>query len=104
MTDKPDPSLFSVDLREGQYEAVFAVSGTVQHTIKATSLEDARAQAHAMIEEVSEIAVGLHDEDISLDRVRPKPPMYRITRGGQKISASFLLPGDLPRDPDESGF
>lgn len=104
MTDKPDPSLFSVDLRDGEYVAVFAVSGVVRHKIKAASHEDARAQAHAMIEEMSEIAVGLEDEDITLDWVKPDTPMYRITRNGEKIKCSFLLPGDLPRDPDETGF
>ena len=106
MTNKPDPSLFSVNLQEGQYEAIFEVTGKLYHRITADSQKSACDQADAMMEEDSgELDLfDLDGAEVELYSVRKCPPMYRITRDGQAMQVSYLQAGDLPREPDARGF
>lgn len=101
MSDKPDPSLCSVDHREGEYTVQFAISGTREETIQATNPYEAHKIANAVVLEMSDNDFDLDDIDVSIDWVKKAPPMYRVTRNGKMMQTSYLRPGDLPRDPDE---
>jgi hypothetical protein len=100
----PTPADFSADTREGEYEARFRVTGEVHVQIKASSLEDARRQAFAMLDD-ERFGLELDGVDeVEVDRVFKAHTMYRVIREGREMQVSHLLPGDLPRDPDERGF
>ncbi|MCY1235571.1 hypothetical protein D9M68_150740 [compost metagenome] len=104
MADQPNKADFIADERPGEYEARFAVSGTVHVTIKAGSLEEARAKADAMAED-EEFGLELDEaDDVSVRWVGKSATMFLVTRDGQKMQVSRLEPGDLPRQPDERGF
>ncbi|MDW9823103.1 hypothetical protein GOC19_02980 [Sinorhizobium meliloti] len=104
MSDLPNKADFIADERPGEYEATFSVRGTIRVTIKAGSLEEARAKADAMTED-EEFGLELDDaDDVSLDRVGKTRPMFLVTRDGRSMQVSHLQSGDLPRQPDERGF
>jgi|GEM_PF-3203195 len=69
MSDLPNKSDFIADERPGEYEATFSVRGTIRVTIKAGSLEEARAKADAMTED-EEFGLELDEaDDVSLNWV-----------------------------------
>lgn len=103
-TTKPDPSLFSVNQRDGEYELLFRIEGTVGLTINANSLEEAKEKARAMIDE-DDFGFELDEvDDARVVKVYKTQPMYRITRNGKRMQTSRLQPGDEPREPDDQGF
>ncbi|NEK15713.1 hypothetical protein [Rhizobium leguminosarum] len=90
--------------RPNEYELRFSVEGQVRLTVKAESLEDAMAQARAMVDEDD---FGLELDDVfhvKVDRVRKSCAMYLVTRDGRPMQVSVLEEHDKPRQPDESGF
>ncbi|RVJ77590.1 hypothetical protein [Sinorhizobium meliloti] len=104
MSDLPNKADFIADERPGEYEATFSVRGTVRVTIKAGSLEEARAKADGMTED-EEFGLELDEaDDVSVNWVGRPLPMFLVTRHGRKMKVSHLQPGDLPRQPDERGF
>ncbi|MCA1490129.1 hypothetical protein I6F11_04245 [Ensifer sp. NBAIM29] len=104
MTDAPNKADFLVDERPGEYQATFDVRGRITVTIKAGSLEEARAKADAMSED-DEFGLELDDaDDVTVNWVGRPLPMYLVTRDGRKMKVSRLQPGDVPRQPDERGF
>ncbi|ASP63358.1 hypothetical protein [Sinorhizobium meliloti] len=104
MSDLPNKADFIADERPGEYEATFSVRGTIRVTIKAGSLEEARAKADAMTED-EEFGLELDEaDDVSVNWVGRPLPMFLVTRDGKKMKVSRLQPGDLPRQPDERGF
>ncbi|RVG60002.1 hypothetical protein [Sinorhizobium meliloti] len=104
MSELPNEADFVADERPGEYEATFSVRGTIRVTIKAASLEEARAKADAMTED-EEFGLELEEaDDVSLDKVGKTRPMFLVTRDGRSMQVSHLQPGDLPRQPDERGF
>jgi hypothetical protein len=106
MTDieQPNPEDFSVNERPGEFNVTFSVRGTIRTTIKADSLEDARAKAREMAE-FEEFGIELDEaDDVEIDLVSKSPVMYRVLRDGKTMQVSRLAPGDLPRQPDERGF
>ncbi|OJU66195.1 MAG: hypothetical protein BGO05_10130 [Rhizobiales bacterium 63-7] len=104
MTEAPNKADFSVNERAGEYRVPFVVTGSIETTINADSLEEARAKASAMTED-EEFGLELDQADyVSVDYVSACRPMYRVTREGKAMQVSHLLPGDEPRQPDERGF
>ncbi|RVO33126.1 hypothetical protein CN093_28640 [Sinorhizobium meliloti] len=104
MSDLPNKADFIADERPGEYEATFSVRGTIRVTIKAGSLEEARAKADAMTEG-EEFGLELDEaDDVSVNWVGRPLPMFLVTRDGKKMKVSRLQPGDFPRQPDERGF
>ncbi|MDE3771556.1 hypothetical protein I7G86_07390 [Sinorhizobium meliloti] len=104
MSDLPNKADFIADERPGEYEATFSVRGTIRVTIKAGSVEEARAKADAMTED-EEFGLELDEaDDVSVNWVGRPLPMFLVTRDGKKMKVSRLQPGDLPRQPDERGF
>ncbi|MQW28455.1 hypothetical protein GHK69_24185 [Sinorhizobium meliloti] len=104
MTELSNKADFIADERPGEYEATFSVRGTIRVTIKAESLDEARAKADAMTED-EEFGLELDEaDDVSLNWVGKTRPMYLVTREGRTMQVSRLEPGDLPRQPDERGF
>lgn len=107
MTDKPNSSDFSVNEKPRDYEVTIGVSGSMRVTIQADSEDHAEKLAEELADKLAEgvLDVEFDDlDDVSVDHIRKKPPMYRVTRDGQKMQVSRILSGDLPRDPDERGF
>lgn len=104
MNDKPNPEDFSADERPGEYRVRFHVRGTIETTIDASSLEEARAKAEAMVEDEDSCLELDSADDVDIAYVHREPKRYRMIRGGKKIQATWLEPGDLPREPDEHGF
>lgn len=105
-TDKPNPADFSTCDR-GEYTVVIRVEGTMQTVVKAASQEEADNLAFELADLIAEGAepVELGDADeVSVVRVSRRKPMYRVTRDGAKMQVTHLEPGDLPREPDETGF
>ena len=88
--------------RPNAYEAQFKVEGEVCVTIKADSLEDAKAKANAMMgdEDFGRELDDIHE--IEVDRVWKSVPMFLVTRDGKTMQVSRLMEGDLPRKP--TGF
>ncbi|GEC40101.1 hypothetical protein [Sinorhizobium meliloti] len=104
MSDLPNKADFIADERPGEYEATFSVRGTIRVTIKAGSLEKARAKADAMTQD-EEFGLELDEaDDVSVNWVGRPLPMFLVTRDGKKMKVSRLQPGDVPRQPDERGF
>lgn len=104
MTEAPNKADFIADERPGEYEATFSVRGTIRVTIKAGSVEEARAKADAMTED-EEFGLELDEaDDVSVNWVGRPLPMFLVTRDGKKMKVSRLQPGDVPRQPDERGF
>lgn len=107
MTDKPNPADFSVDEKPGEYEITIRVEGEITRKIKADSLAHAKVMAEDMADKIAEgdeEAVIDDIFDVRVDRVRAAAKMFRVTRGGKAMQTSSLLPGDIPREPDERGF
>lgn len=104
MTERSDPSLFSVDDRPGEWVIQFRVEGTVSFTINAEDENAAKAAAAAMLEDDDQLSSLDDVTDAAVDSVRAMRPMFRVMRGERAIQTSHLMPGDLPRDPAESGF
>ncbi len=103
-TIKPDAANFSVNEKEGEFNAMFTVTGTVRMTIHAADLAEAKRKAREMAEGEN-FEVDLDEADsVTVDHVYKTPRMYRVTRDGGKMQVSRLEPGDLPRQPDERGF
>ena len=99
-----DEALFIKDELPGEFEARFSVRGEIRLTIKADSLEDARAKAEAMLEDEN-FALELDEADeVSVDNVWKSNPMFLVTRDGQTMRVSTLQEGDEPREPTERGF
>lgn len=104
MTEAPNKADFIANERPGEYEATFSVRGTIRVTIKAGSLEEARAKADAMTED-EEFGLELDEaDDVSVNWIGRPLPMFLVTRDGKKMKVSRLQPGDVPRQPDERGF
>jgi len=104
MTDTPDPTAFSANEKPREFDVVFRVSGTVRMTIEADDKDDARRKAEAMIDDSRQDWSDIDAEEIDINYVAKSPTMYRVLRDGKKFQVSRLLPGDLPREPDERGF
>jgi hypothetical protein len=107
MTDKPNSNDFSVNAKPRDYEVTIGITGSMRVTIQADSEDHAKRLAKEMADRLSEdmAEVDLDElDDVSVDYIRKTPPMYRVTRDGQKMQVSNLKPGDLPREPDERGF
>lgn len=100
----PDPSAFLTNERPNEYEARFAIEGEVRMTFNASSPEEARAKADAMLKDEgfgSEL-----DEVISakLERVQKSRALYLVMRDGRPMQVSHLIEGDEPRQPDSHNF
>jgi hypothetical protein len=95
---------FQQNERPNEYEVRFRVEGEISVTIKADSLDDARAKAQVMADD-EEFGLDLDQaEDVSIARVWKSQPMFLVTRDGKSMQVSRLEDGDLPREPDERGF
>ena len=100
----PDPNLFSVNERKGEYSVSITVHGTIETTIEASSKEEAEIKAEEMCEsgdlplEITQLT------DVDIDYIRPVRPMYRVIRDGENMQVSRLEAGDEPREPNEYGF
>ena len=95
---------FFENTKPDEYEARFSVSGEVRMNIKASSLEEAKKKAEAMLDD-EEFGIELDEvSDASVDYVWKTKPMFLVNRGGKKMQVSLLLSGDQPREPDERGF
>lgn len=104
MTETPDPSLFSINERTGEYRIRFNVRGWIEMTINADSEDDARAKAEAMAED-EDFGLELDEAgDVDISYVCKEPTLYRVLRDGKYFQVSRLQPGDLPRAPREDGF
>ncbi|MBD9539960.1 hypothetical protein IB276_10905 [Ensifer sp. ENS04] len=103
MADQPNEADFVVNERPGEYDATIEVCGRINVTIKAESLEEARAKAEALVEDDG-FGLDLDDDEISVRSVCRSRPMYLVMRDGAKMQVSHLVPGDVPRQPDERGF
>ena len=100
----PNPADFSVNTREGEFDVCVRFIGTLRFTVEAASRAEAEDEAQRMID-AHEIEPGPdHLEQIDIDYVRACRALYRVDRDGTPWQVSHLLPGDLPRDPDERGF
>lgn len=86
--------------RPNEYEVRFKVEGEICLTIKAESLEDARAKAQIMADD-EEFGHELDQvEDIDIARIWKSQPMFLVTRDGKAMQTSHLREGDLPRKPN----
>ena len=104
MSENPNPEMFSANERPREYEVRFDVTGTVEITVEADSIEEARQKAEAMAEN-EDFGIELDAADyVCIGSVRKSPKMYRIIRDGRPMQSSYLQYGDTPRDPDERGF
>lgn len=107
MTDqgtKPNPADFSVNEKEGEFNIMFTVTGTVRTTIQAADLAEARQKAREMAD-ADDFDLDLDEADsVDVSHVYKSARMFRVTREGGKVQTSHLQPGDLPREPDERGF
>jgi hypothetical protein len=99
-----DDSLFRKDTYPGEFEARFSVRGSVTRRIKAASAKEAEDAAWAMIEDEDDFLEVDEADDVRLDGIAPRTPMYLITRDGKSMRVSRLQEGDEPREPDERGF
>lgn len=107
MANIPDPAMFSVNERDGEYYARFTVEGEIVIRIKASDLESAKAQAKQLLDgdDGDDKFLELDDvNDVRLQYVGKELKMYRVTREGRSMQVARLEPGDLPREPDERGF
>lgn len=99
-----DKSAFIANERPGEYEVTFRVTGEISTTIKADSIDDARAKAKAMAED-EEFGLELDSaDDVRVGHVYKSWPMFLVTRDGKKMQVSHLKEGDLPRQPDERSY
>ncbi len=90
--------------RPNEYEARFSVSGELCVDITASSLEEAKQKAKAMMDN-EEFGYDIEEvNDVRLNHVWKKPVMFLVTRDGRKMQVSRLDDGDLPRQPDQDGF
>ena len=108
MTDHtPNPADFSVDDRPREYSATFKIEATMSLHIMADTIEEAMRIAETTADK---IANGEDDadfdeiDDVEVSHIRKAPRMFRILRAGAPMKVSHLIPGDLPREPDERGF
>lgn len=89
------PPIFTVNLR---------VSGTASLTIAAETREEAKAKAREIIER-DDFEADLEDcDDVDISYISEHPTrMYLITRpeSPSTTGTSKLLPGDLPREPNQ---
>lgn len=103
-SERPNPDDFQRDDQAGEFNVTVRFNGTVRLTVEAADEDEARAKAEAICDR-ADLDVASDDVDeATVDRVAAKPSMYLITRGGKAIRASWLEPGDLPREPSEGGF
>ena len=99
-----DKSSFSIVEKPTEYRARFKVEGEIRMTIEASSIDDARAKAAAMLsqgtfgEELDSV------DNVAIDNVWKTAPMYRVLRDGKAYQVSHLNDGDVPREPGERGF
>ena len=103
--EKPDPSIFRQNPREGEYDIVFSIEGEVRREIKAGSDEEANAIADKILDAEYD-DLGDLDEigEIRVRSVRKRGPMFLVTRDGRAMQTNYLMPGDEPREPNEYGF
>ena len=95
---------FLTKSRPHEYEVRVRVQGEIHTTIKAESVEDAKAKAHEMIQD-DEFCLDLHEvTDAEVDHVWKSPDMFLVTREGRAMQVSRLQDGDIPRQPNERGF
>lgn len=106
MSDKPNPSDFSCNERDGEYTVYVRASGRISLNIKAVDEHDCRRQAEAEIAKMEQDGfIELDDIDLmEVWRIHKDPRMYRVIRDGQPMQVSVLEPGDLPRPADPRGF
>ncbi|RKQ95458.1 hypothetical protein [Maricaulis maris] len=105
-TERPNPDDFQRDEQTGLFYATVRFSGSARIRIQADDAEDARQQAEN-ITAAPDPSGWLGPDDVDeaeVDRITPAPTMYLITRNGKPMKATWLEPGDLPREPDERGF
>lgn len=104
MTEKPDLSAFQADERAREYSVRFDVRGEIYMTIQADSLEAAKAQAEAMVQDDgfgSDLDEVTNADVVS---VYKSPPLFFVTRDGRAMKVSRLEVDDIPRKPDENGW
>jgi len=99
-----DDAGFLKNERPGEFEALFSVRGEIRMTIKAESLDDAKAKAAAMLEDENFGTEIDGVDDIEIERVWKSPTMYLVNRAGEVMQTSHLQDGDIPREPNERGF
>lgn len=100
----PNPADFSVNERPNEYAVSVRVTGEITLTLTAESIEDARAQANAKLDD-EEFGLELDEvTDARISYVAKTKPMFRVLRDGKKTQTTWLRAGDLPREPDERGF
>jgi len=107
MTDQPNPADFSVNDKPREYEVHIRIKGEMRRTIKADSLEEAKAQAEEIADDIAEdreTAEIDEVEDVEVASCHRARPMFRVMRDGKAYQVSHLEPGDLPRKPDDRGF
>lgn len=107
MTNTPDPADFLTDDASRDYEITFKVSGHITMSVAAESKDDAMAKAEKIADQIAEDKMDAdldHVDDVAVGYCSKKPLMYLIERDGKAIRSSRLIPGDLPRKPDENGF
>lgn len=95
---------FYENVRADEYEARFDIQAELSVTIKASSPEEAKAKAEAMMED-PEFGVDVDEvTGINLSFISKTPPMFLVERDGRKMQVSRLQDGDTPRAPDDRGF
>lgn len=95
-----DKSAFWRDDRDGQFSVAFHVRGTILETIRAGSLDEARAAAVEMMEAGGLELYADDFDSVQIDDIRPAPPMYLVNRNGKEWGVSHIEPGDEPREPN----
>ena len=109
MTEHPNPDDFSADEKPRAFEAWIEVRARVRVDIDADSIDDARAKAGKlaanmdMISDPSDVELDVID-NVTVSNVWKSPTMYRVTRDGETMQVSRLMPGDVPREPNARGF
>jgi hypothetical protein len=104
MSETPNPADFSVNERPREYRVAVDVRGSMSMTIYADSEQDARKQVEALFADDNWIPDLDDIDDLFIRDLYKAAPMYRVVRDGQTMQVGRLLPGDIPREPNENGF
>ena len=100
----PDQGKFHYYDQPPRFTVNLLVSGTASLTIAAETHEEAKAKAWEIIKR-DDFEVDLEDwDDVDISYISEHPTrMYLITRpeSHSTTGTSKILPGDLPREPDQ---
>jgi hypothetical protein len=108
MTEAPNPADFSVNAKPDKYRVVIRVAGSVCVEITAASESDARLAGQDEADAILAMEPPLCEldeiDEAEVSLIRKEPDLYRVLRDGRPMQVSHLVPGDMPRAPDQYGF